>query len=99
LLLNKKIEKIDLRSKFFKITKDNKITSNGVISLKESLINIDFKDFFKIKFDIFNEGVFFEYEMDQGDRIFQSYYLNNWKIIKEEPYINWYDRIFSIFSP
>jgi hypothetical protein len=42
LLENKNIEKIDLRGKLFKITKDNKITSNGLICLKESLIKNQF---------------------------------------------------------
>jgi hypothetical protein len=38
LIKNKKIEKIDLRRKLFKNKKDNNITSNGVIFLKESII-------------------------------------------------------------
>jgi hypothetical protein len=38
LLENKKIEILDLSCKFFKIIKDNKITSIGVFFLKDSLI-------------------------------------------------------------
>jgi hypothetical protein len=42
LLENKNIEKMDLRGKLFKNNKDNGITTNGLICLKESLIKNKF---------------------------------------------------------
>jgi hypothetical protein len=56
-----------------RVSKDEKFNVIEKFYKTTFICDIDFKDFFKIKFDIFNEGVFFEYEMDQGDRIFQSY--------------------------
>jgi hypothetical protein len=39
---NKNIERIDLGCKLFKIIKDNKITSTGLLNMKESLIKNKF---------------------------------------------------------